>query len=89
MAVNGKSKLWAIRMPGGPTRVISSKTEIDEEYAKEIYMESFKYRSTEVKNDPDLVWPLIKPLDETSVREYAKFMEVSSVTGKYRGLVEV
>jgi hypothetical protein len=81
------SKIWALRMPGGPTKVIRSERLIDEDQAKKIYMGSFKFVSTE--NKRDTIWPLIKPLDETSVLEYAKFTELSNVTGRPRALVEV
>lgn len=81
------SKIWALRMPGGPTKILRSGRLIDEERAKDIYMKSFHYVSTEVKRGTE--WPLVKPLDEVTVQEYAKFMELSNVTGLPRAVVEV
>lgn len=77
-------------MPGGPTKIIQSASRlVREDEAKQIYMDSFKFRSTEVDADPDAVWPLLEPLSETEVQKYAIFTEKSEVTGRPRALIEV
>ena len=77
-------------MPGGPTKILRSATRlIREDEAKEIYKDSFAYKSTEVDADPDTVWPLLEPLTETELTKYATFTELSEVTGKPRALIEV
>jgi hypothetical protein len=85
------SRIWAVRMPGGPTKIVRSLNgELTEEDAKEHYRESFTYRSTEADNDPDATWPLLKPIDEAEMTStYGHFLEESAITGKPRALVEV
>lgn len=84
---NQSSKIWALRMPGGPTKVIRSQKLISEDQAKKIYLKSFHYVRTETVNET--VWPLLKTLDESTVREYDSFTQLSKVTGRPRALVEV
>jgi hypothetical protein len=84
------SKIWAIRMPGGPTKILRSTTRlIREDDAKKIYKDSFRHKSTEVDSDPDTVWPLLEPLTETELTKYQTFIENSEITGKPRALIEV
>lgn len=86
----GSGQMWALRMPGGPTRVVQSSKPISEGKAKEAYTKSFKFRSAECLNDKEAVWPLCKPIDETEFRKnYSQFAELNSRTHKPRGLVEV
>lgn len=84
---NMASKLWALRMPGGPTKVIRSRFEISEDRAKEAYLKSVRFVRTETVRST--VWPLVKVLDEESVKEYDAFTQLSNVSGKPRALVEV
>lgn len=88
--MTGQAKIWALRMPGGPTRVVRSAKPISEDRAKEAYTKSFKFRQAECLLDKEAVWPLCKAIDETVLgKEYKQFQEVNSRTGKPRGLVEV
>lgn len=84
------SKIWAVRMPGGPTRIIKSdRRPLSEEDAKREYTGSFKFKSAECLNDPDQVWPLLEPIDETQLQSYAHLLEPSKITGLPRALIEV
>ena len=84
------SKIWALRMPGGPTKVVKSAKPISEGVAKDRYLASFRFRQSEVNSDPDLAWPLVRAIDEQQMNgEYGRFIEKSSVTGGPRALVEV
>ncbi len=86
----GKGKIWAIRMPGGPTRIVRSKKDLSEQDAKNIYSNSFAYLTAECLGDLECVWPLCKVIDEIEMnRDYSQFLQVSERTGMPRGLVEV
>ena len=86
----GEGKLWALRMPGGPTRVVRSAKPISEDRAKNAYTESFAFREAECLRDKEAVWPLCKVIDEVEFnKSYKQFQEINSRTGKPRGLVEV
>lgn len=86
----GKGKIWAMRMPGGPTRVIKCDMDISENDAKDVYTESFAFKSAECLNDLEAVWPLCKVIDEIEMnRDYSQFLQVSEQTGLPRGFVEV
>lgn len=86
----GSSKIWALRMPGGPTRVVRSIRELSLERAKKEYAASFAHKQAECMLKPDKDWPLQKALDETELKkDYSQFMEINSRTGNPRNLVEV
>lgn len=86
----GSSKIWALRMPGGPTRVVRASREITMEFAKKKYAESFSYKQAECMLKPDKEWPLQKSIDETEFsRDFSQFAEINSRTGNPRNLVEV
>lgn len=86
----GKGKIWALRMPGGPTRVVKSDTDISEDDAKDVYKESFAFRRALCLDDAEAVWPLCKVIDEIEMqRDFGRFLQRSSKTGNLRGLVEV
>lgn len=86
----GKGKIWAIRMPGGPTRIIKSDMDISEQDAKDIYKESFSYRRAKCLDDAEAVWPLCKVIDEVTMnRDYVEHLKTSEKTGRVRGVVEV
>jgi hypothetical protein len=88
--VAGKSKIWAMRMPGGMTKIIKSNSEITESDAKDIYKDSFKYKSARCLNDLEAVWPLCKPIDESEMhKDFAQFVIESPVSGTHRHLVEI
>ena len=87
---SGDGKIWAIRMPGGPTRIVRSSKPISEERAKKAYTESFEFIQAACLLDEEAVWPLCKVIDETVLRkDYSQFLEINTRTGKPRGLVEV
>lgn len=86
----GVSKIWALRMPGGMTKIIKSDTTITEMEAKETYKISFKYKSARCLNDVEAVWPLCKAIDESEMyRDYSQFLLESPVSGTHRHLVEI
>jgi len=88
--VAGTGQMWALRMPGGPTRVIKSAKPISEDRAKKAYAESFAFKSAECLNDKEAVWPLCKVIDETEFRKnYSQFGEYNTRTHQPRGVVEV
>lgn len=85
-----QGRLWAVRMKGGPTKIVRSKKDISESTVKQVYRDSFKHRSTDVDQDPDSGWPLLEPIDETELNtKYAWCLEKSTVTGAPRALVEI
>ena len=86
----GAGQMWALRMPGGPTRVVKSAKPISEDRAKKAYADSFSFKSAECLNDKEAVWPLCKVIDETEFRKsYSQFAELNSRTHLPRGVVEV
>tara|TARA_R110000868_G_scaffold253061_1_gene509779 strand:+ start:218 stop:499 length:282 start_codon:yes stop_codon:yes gene_type:complete len=86
----GASKIWALRMPGGPTRVVQASREISLEVAKKKYAASFAFKQAECMLKPDKDWPLQKAIDETEFnRDFSQFAEINSRTGNYKNLVEV
>jgi hypothetical protein len=77
-------------MPGGMTKIIKSNEMITEKDAKELYADSFEYKSAKCLNDVEAVWPLCKAIDESELyKDFAPFMMESPVTGKQRHLVEI
>lgn len=86
----GISKIWALRMPGGMTKIIKSDSSLSEKDAKDLYTESFSYRSARCLLDKEALWPLCKAIDEAEMhRDFTLFLQESQVTGKYKHLVEV
>lgn len=86
----GISKIWALRMPGGMTKIIKSDSSLSEKDAKDLYIESFSYRSARCLLDKEALWPLCKAIDEAEMhRDFSLFLQESQVTGKYKHLVEV
>ena len=86
----GMSKLWLIRMPGGPLKAVkSAKQPLSAQMAKAVYRKSFEFISTEADIDPELVWPELRPIDQMTLEQrYPFLLEISEVTKKPRGLVE-
>lgn len=88
--MSGSSKLWALRMPGGPTRVVKASKEISLASAKKKYTESFSFKQAACLLKMDMDWPLQKPIDENELRaNFSQFGEINTRTGKPRNLVEV
>jgi hypothetical protein len=86
----GISKIWALRMPGGMTKIIKSDSPLSETDAKDLYKDSFKYRSARCLLDKEAIWPLCRPIDEAEMhRDFTLFLQESPVTGKHKYLVEV
>ena len=86
----GKSKIWALRMPGGMTKVVRSKKELTEQAAKAIYTKSFAYKTAKSLVDKELAWPLCRAMDDAELnRDYPGFLHASEVTGVNKRLVEV
>lgn len=90
MATAGKSKIWALRMPGGMTKVVRSKKEVTEQAAKAAYAKSFKYKTAKCLVDKELAWPLCRAIDEAELnRDYPGFLHPSEVTGLNNRIVEI
>ena len=88
MAASGN--LWALRMPGGPTRVIRSAVELSEMKAKAIYAGSIRHKAALVLRDKEAIWPLQKVIDDTEFsKDYSQFALLSNLTGLPRGVIEV
>lgn len=88
MAASGK--LWALRMPGGPTRIIRSAVELSEPKAKSIYAGTIGHKAALVLRDKEAIWPLQKVIDETEFsKDYSQFGLLSQLTGLPRGIIEV
>lgn len=86
----GQSRLWLVRMPGGPLRAVKSvKQNLSSEQAKAAYKKSITFISTEADIDPELKWPELRPIDQMTLEQrYPFLLEISDVTKKPRGLVE-
>lgn len=86
----GKSKIWALRMPGGMSKIVRSKKELTESDAKKAYAKSFAYKTAKCLIDKELKWPLCRAMDDAELsRDYPNFLHASEVTGVNRRLVEV
>jgi len=86
----GESKMWAIRCPGGPSKIVKSDKAISESTAKDAYLGSFAKKRTKALEDLETPWPLCKPVDETEIaKDYANLELESQVTGKTPRIVEV
>ena len=84
------STMWAVRCPGGPTKVVKSKKPISENAVKELYLESFAKIRTEVDKDKELKWPILKPIDETEFqKDFAQVCAPSPNSGREWRIVEV
>ena len=88
--LSSKSKIWLIRMPGGPLKVVKSvKQSLTVEQAKAVYRKSVNCLASECDVNRELEWPELKPIDEvTLVQRYPFLIEISEVTKKPRALVE-
>ena len=86
----GTSKLWAIRCPGGPTKIVKSDRLISESTARDAYLESFNYKTCKAEVDREIPWPLLKPVDEAeAAKDFANLYIESQVTGKTPRIVEM
>jgi len=90
MAASGK--MWAFRMPGGPTRVVKSQVDLSEPKAKEIYASSFGHIGALCLKGPekDKDWPLCKLIDDAEFqKDFSQLANISDMTGLTRGIIEV
>lgn len=84
------SKIWAMRMPGGPSRIVKSERELTEEQAKKAYEGSFAKKHAKCLLDKEAVWPLCKPItQEEMTAKYSALLQPSLRTGLAKNLVEV
>lgn len=83
--------IWAVRMPGGRTKIIKSNVMLDEREVKEIYANQNGHKAAKcLVTDRDAAWPLCKVIDEVEMhRSYSQFLQTSERTGNPRGLIEV
>jgi hypothetical protein len=88
--LNNKSKIWLVRMPGGPLKAVKSvKQPLTAEQVKVVYRRSVNCLASECDVDRELVWPELKPIDEMTLSQrYPFLIEISEVTKKPRALVE-
>jgi hypothetical protein len=91
--VKGRSvdgKIWAVRMPGGQTKVVRSTKPLTAIEVKKIYRKNVKVTSTLVDKNPDMKWPLLEAISEQTLQEkYSWCLQQHSVTGTYLSLIEV
>ena len=86
----GSAKMWAIRMPGGPTKIVKSAKPLSEDAAKKVYEQSFAKKHAKCLVDKEIPWPLLKPIDEADLaKDFSQFTHGSEYTGKNPRIVEV
>lgn len=84
------SKIWAIRMPGGPSRIVKSETLLTEQQAKDAYEKSFAKKHAKCLLDKEAAWPLCKPItEEEMTAKYSALLQPSLRTNQPKNLVEV
>lgn len=84
------SKIWAIRMPGGPSRIVKSEVMLTEQAAKDAYEQSFAKKHAKCLLDKEAVWPLCKPITEEEMNaKYSALLQPTLRTGHPKNLVEV
>ncbi len=84
------SKIWAIRMPGGPTRIVKSDALLSEQAAKDAYVGSFAHKRAKCLEDKEAAWPLCQPITEEEISaKYSALVQPSLRTGLTKNLVEV
>lgn len=82
-------EIWAVRCPGGPTKIVKSSTVLTEKKVQDLYLKSFRHRQRD-DSDPDTPWPLLQRITENDIRQnYQWCVEESAVTGRPRALIEV
>lgn len=82
-------EIWAVRCPGGPTKILKSSSPLTEEKVKKLYLKSFSHRQRD-DSDPDAPWPLLQRITENDIRQsYQWCIEESALTGCPRALIEV
>jgi hypothetical protein len=89
MSANGT--LWAVRMPGGPTKIVRSAKPISEARAKKAYRESLpKSVASVADRDKSIEWPLCELIDDQTLQnKYQNFLSPHSVTGRSQWVVEL
>ena len=89
--MSGKSTLWAIRMPGGPTKIVMSDVAIGEAKARLEYRASLpKTVTSTADRDRSVEWPLVEAIDEqTLTNKYANFLHPHSSTGRSQFVVDL
>jgi hypothetical protein len=87
----GKSWIWAIRMPGGPTKIVMSDVGITEAKAKAEYRASLpKTVASTSDRDKSIEWPLVEAIDEqTLTNKYSNFLHPHSSTGRSQFVVDL
>ena len=84
------STMWAVRCPGGPTKIVKSERPISENAVKQTYLESFSKIRTEAEKDKELKWPVLKPIDEAEFqKDWAQICAPSPNSGRQWRIVEV
>ena len=82
-------EIWAVRCPGGPTKIVKSAALLTEKKVQDLYLKSFSHRQRD-DSDPDTPWPLLQRITENDIRQnYQWCVEESAVTGLPRALIEV
>lgn len=84
------SKIWVMRMPGGPSRIVKSDALLTEDAAKEAYANSFAKKHAKCLLDKEAVWPLCRAItQEEMTAKYSSLLQPSLRTGLPKNLVEV
>ena len=87
---DSSSKIWVMRMPGGPSRIVKADTLLTEDAAKEAYAKSFAKKHAKCLLDKEAVWPLCKAITEQEMTaKYSSLLQPSLRTGLPKNLVEV
>lgn len=84
-----ESKLWVIRGPGMPSKIVRSDKPLTEAKVKEFYLASFKFRTSELVRDPDYPYPLCKPVDDAEIQKNYSWMMRESLRKNHRALIEI
>lgn len=89
--MSASGTLWALRMPGGPTKIVRSAKPITEAKARKAYRESLPKSIVSVADrDKSVEWPLCEMIDENELQnKYKNFLHPHSMTGRSQWVVEL
>lgn len=83
-------RIWAVRMPGGPTKIVMAKEPLTESQVKKVYRSNTTCRAAAIDQDPDLKWPLLEAITrQTLQKDFSWCLQDHPQTGKSLYLIEV
>lgn len=84
-----EAKQWAVRGPGMPQKIVRADVELTEAQVKKYYLETMKFKASDVDRDPDLKWSIAPMSNEDIVKANLSWCLQESRRKNHRSLIQV